>query len=461
MTAASSPQPHPRDRRRLAIRGVAATAFLALTFSISGCGSVAADPPVGQNDLRLIEDAMRQVEKTYVVPVTPDKLVNGALKGMLSRLDPHSDYMTEREYHELITTTSGQFGGVGIEISVEEGVPQVISAIEGTPAAASGVEPGDRIVKADGKPIVGMELGEVVQRLRGAPGTRVVLTIARANRAAFDVPITRAVIHVDSVKAALKLGHIGYARVSTFDENTPSELHAAITRLRQQAGGHFDGFVLDLRNDAGGLLDAAVEVAGEFLDGGVVVTTRGRGPHENRVYDASPNGDLIRGTPMAVLINGASASAAEIVAGALQDNRRGTLLGTRSFGKGSVQSILPLDGRGALRLTTALYYTPSGGSIQGHGITPDRIVPLPKDEQVANAIIAYESDLAGTLKPTGALAPRTAPNGASSHPQPLGEDTNRPINPKIIGTSHDAQLNAALDFLGRRGASPGSTGAAR
>ncbi len=440
--------PRPHRGRRFAIRGVSATAFLALTLSVNGCGSLAADPPVSQGELGLIEDAMRQVEKSYVVPVKPDQLVNGALKGMLSKLDPHSDYMTESEYRELVSTTSGQFGGVGIEISVEEGVPQVISAIEGTPAAAAGVEPGDRIVKADGKPIVGMEIGDIVKRLRGAPGTRVVLTIARANRSVFDLPITRAIIHVDSVKAALKPGHIGYVRVSTFDENTPAEVRAAVSRLRRQAGGRFGGFVLDLRNDAGGLLDAAVEVASEFLDSGTVVTTRGRGAHENRVYDASPNGDLIRGTPMAVLINGASASAAEIVAGALQDNRRAMLLGTRSFGKGSVQSILPLDGRGALRLTTALYYTPSGGSIQGHGITPDRVVSLPKDEQVANAIIAYESDLSGTLKATGALAPKGGPKAAPDHPRPLADEDDRPINPKIIGTARDAQLNAAIEFLG-------------
>src|SRR5439155_1545731 len=243
-----------------------------------------------------------------------------------------------------------------------------------------------------------------VRRLRGAPGTRVVLTIARANRVAFDVPITRAIIHVDSVKLALKPGRLGYVRVSTFDENTPAALRSALARLRQESGGKLAGFVLDLRNDAGGLLDSAVEVAADFLDSGTVVITRGREADENRVYDAPPNGDLIRGTPMVVLINGASASASEIVAGALQDNRRATVLGTRSFGKGSVQSIIPLDGKGALRLTTALYFTPSGRSIQGHGIAPDRVVEVPKEQQVANAVITYESDLFGALKATGALA---------------------------------------------------------
>ena len=431
----------------MSITAFAAALFLALAFGVNGCSSLAADPPVGAGDLALIEAAMRQVGKSYVVPVEPDKLVSGALKGMLSKLDPHSDYMTEREYRELMATTSGQFGGVGIEISVEHGVPQVIAAIEGTPAAVAGIEPGDRIVRADGQAMLGMDINQVVRRLRGAPGTRVMLTIARANRAAFELPITRAVIRVDSVKTALKPGHIGYVRISTFDENTATELRTGLARLRREAGGRLAGFVLDLRNDAGGLLDAAIVVSGDFLDSGTVVTTRGREADQSRGYEAPPNGDLIRGTPMVVLINGASASASEIVAGALQDNRRATIIGTRSFGKGSVQSIIPLNGRGALRITTALYFTPSGNSIQGRGITPDRVVALPKDQQVANALITYESDLFGALKVNEPLAPKGVPV-PPAHPQPIAGETDRPINPKILGTAQDAQLNAALAFLG-------------
>jgi carboxyl-terminal processing protease len=422
--------------------------WLMLMLGVAGCNSLAG-PPAG--DLGLVQDAMRQVQSSYVVPVEPDKMVSGALKGMLNKLDPHSDYMTENEYRELMATTSGQFGGIGIEVSVEEGVPQVVSAIEGTPAAGAGIEPGDRIVKADGQAIVGMDIGEVVRRLRGPPGSRVVLTIARTNRPQFDVPITRAIIRVESVKSALKPGRIGYVRISTFDETTPGEVRRAIARVRQQAGGSFTGFVLDLRNDAGGLLDAAIDVASEFLDSGTVVTTRGRDASENRIYDAPPNGDLIRGIPMVVLINGASASASEIVAGALQDNRRATLLGTHSFGKGSVQSIIPLDGRGALRLTTALYYTPSGQSIQGHGITPDQIVLVPKDQQVANAVVTYESDLFGSLKATGTLAPRgRAPARSPAGTGGVTGEADHPINPKVIGTAQDAQLNAAIARLGGR-----------
>ncbi len=451
--------PPPPDLPRTGAKAPA-VALLALALTVAllnnGCSSLAADTAIGTGDLGLIEDTMREVEKSYVVPVKPDQLVKGALKGMLSKLDPHSDYMTEQEYRELISTTSGQFGGVGIEISVEEGVPQVISAIDGTPASAAGIEPGDRIVKADGQPIIGLDIGQVVRRLRGKPGTSVVLTIARANRPAFELSITRAIIRVDSVKSMLKPGGVGYVRISTFDENTPAELRTALATLRREAGGRLAGLALDLRNDAGGLLDAAVEVTSDFLDSGTVVTTRGRETSENRVYDAPPNGDLVRGTPVVVLINGASASASEIVAGALQDHRRATILGTHSFGKGSVQSIIPIEGHGALRLTTALYYTPSGRSIQGHGIVPDRVVAVPKDQQVANAVITYESDLFGSLKATGALAPKgapansapPAPSATSAPGRPVAREMDHPINPKVIGTAQDAQLSAALQLLG-------------
>jgi carboxyl-terminal processing protease len=430
------------------------SACAALAIALAGCDTEPSRAPAaaagGAADIGLIQDAMQEVEKSYVVPVTTDQLTTGALKGMLSRLDPHSDYMSEHEYHELVATTSGQFGGVGIEISVEDGVPQVVAAIEGTPASAAGVEPGDRIIKADGQPTVGMDIEDVVRRLRGAPGSRVVLTIARANREPFQIPIVRAVIHVESVKADLKLGHIGYARISTFDDNSNAELRAAIARARREAGGQLSGFVLDLRNDAGGLLDAAIDVASDFLDGGTVVSTRGRDPDENRIFAAPADGDLLRRVPVVVLINGATASASEIVAGALQDNRRATVIGTRSFGKGSVQSIIPIQGRGALRLTTALYYTPSGGSIQGSGITPDVVVNLPKDAQVANALMTHESDLFGTLKPTGALAP-AAPKRPASAPQ---DEDDRPINPKLIGTPQDTQLNAAIEYLRRHPQAP-------
>jgi carboxyl-terminal processing protease len=431
-------------------RPAARIAAALLILALSGCERAGADPgaPAGGADLAEFRAVLHQVEKNYVQPVSGDTLVQDAMKGMLSRLDPHSDYMDEQQYRQMAAMTRGQFGGIGIELTLEGHVPAVIAPIDGTPAAKAGIEPGDRIVRIDGFATAGMDVEEIVKRLRGAPGTKVVLTIARNDRLPFDVPLVRQIIHVHSVKAELKHNRIGYARISTFAETTPSELASAIARLKHQARGHLNGFVLDLRNDPGGLLDAAVEVAGDFLDGGVVVTTHGRSSDDDHVYRASVSGDLIPGVPMAVLVNNASASASEIVAGALQDHHRATIMGTRSFGKGSVQSIIPLDGHGALRLTTALYYTPSGRSIQGQGIAPDIVVDLPKDEQVANALVTFESDLYGALNNGGSLSGGRVVPAASAALKPAGSD-ERPIKPLLIGTGNDAQLGAALDYLQR------------
>jgi carboxyl-terminal processing protease len=263
------------------------------------------------------------------------------------------------------------------------------------------------------------------------------------------VTLTRNTIRVVSVKSDLKPNNIGYARITTFTENTATELAAAIGRIKARTQGRLNGFVLDLRNDPGGLLDAAIDVAGAFLDGGVVVTTRGRNNSDDQVYRAPATGDLLRGTPMVVLINSASASAAEIVAGALQDHHRATVMGTRSFGKGSVQTVIPLEGHGALRLTTALYYTPSGRSIQGQGISPDVFVTVPKDEQVANAVISFESDLYGALKNGGSLGPGATANPVQSSRGAASEAAEHPIKPMIIGTANDPQLTAAVEFLQR------------
>jgi carboxyl-terminal processing protease len=426
---------------RLAIRAAA----IAIVFALCSCDSAGAGGNSGgAPNLSLMREVIKKVERSYVEPVTSKKLEEDALKGMLSRLDPHSDFMDQQQYRQLIGATRGEFGGIGIELTLQGTVPQVIAPIEGTPAASAGIEPGDRIIRVDGQATAGMDGEEIVKRLRGTAGTRVVLTIARSDRPPFDVTLTRAIVHVVSVKSKLEPGRIGYARISSFAENTPSDLAAAIARLKQQAHGRLKGFVLDLRNDPGGLLDAAVAVAGDFIDGGTVVTTRGRDTSDDHVYTAPVTGDLLAGVPMVVLINSASASAAEIVAGALQDHHRATLMGTRSFGKGSVQSIIPLDGHGALRLTTALYYTPSGRSIQGRGITPDVVVKLPKDEQVANSVISFEKDLYGALKNTGGLNGKSAP---AATPTPAAETVDHPINPTVIGTAKDAQLAAALGYL--------------
>jgi carboxyl-terminal processing protease len=387
-----------------------------------------------------------QVERSYVEPVTGSILVKDALRGMLTRLDPHSDYMDQEQYEQMTAVTRGQFGGIGVELTLEARIPEVIAPIDGTPAADAGIEPADRILKIDTQPTTGMDVEEIVKRLRGAPGTKVILKISRGDRAPFDVTLTRSIIRVVSVKSDLKSDNIGYVRIAAFTESTPVELAGAISRLKDQAHGRLNGLILDLRNDPGGLLDAAIEVTGEFVDGGVVVTTRGRTGQDDHVYRAPATGDLLRGTPIVVLINSASASAAEIVAGALQDHHRATVMGTRSFGKGSVQTIIPMEGQGALRLTTALYYTPSGRSIQGQGIAPDVVVNLPKNQQVANALVTYESDLYRALKNTGSLAVGSTQPPATA-PQPGAETAEHPIRPMIIGTSGDAQFTAALDYL--------------
>jgi len=432
---------------RVAVR---ATAVFLVTMTLYGCDSAGAGTaaPTGDvTDLGLFRDVLKQVEKSYVEPVTTNDLVRDALKGMLTRLDPHSDYMDQEQYQQMTAVTRGQFGGIGVELTLEARVPEVIAPIDGTPAAEAGIEPGDRIIKIDAQSTTGMDVEEIVKRLRGAPGTKVTLTISRNDRLPFDLMLVRTIIRVVSVKSDLKGDNIGYVRIAAFTESTPAELAGAISRLKDRAHGRLNGLILDLRNDPGGLLDAAVEVAGDFIDGGVVVTTRGRTSQDDHVYRAPATGDLLRGTPIIVLINSASASAAEIVAGALQDHRRATVMGTRSFGKGSVQTIIPLEGQGAVRLTTALYYTPSGRSIQGEGIAPDIVVTLPKNQQVANALVTYESDLYRALKNTGSLAPGSNKTSAASLQGSTAEAAEHPIKPLIIGTSGDAQFAAALDYL--------------
>ena len=430
-----------------ACRTVVKAAAILIAVGLSGCERAGAGIGAGDDpDLGLLNAVMQQVRASYVKKVTQRELVTDALRGMLSRLDPHSDYMDERQYKEMVSVTRGRFGGIGIELTLEGGVPQIISPIDGTPAANAGIEPGDRIVKVDGVATAGMDAEEVVKRLRGAVGTKVTLTILRRGRPPFDVVLTRAIVRVVSVKSKLQPGRIGYARITTFVENTPGEFAEAVTRMERQAGGRLNGFILDLRNDPGGLLDAAVDVSSDFLDGGTVVTTRGRDSEDDHVYTAPVAGDLLHGAPVVVLINSASASAAEIVAGALKDNHRATVMGTRSFGKGSVQSIIPLDDEGALRLTTALYYTPSGQSIQDRGIEPDILVKLPQDEAVANTIIGHESDLYGAFKNAGPLGG----HGAAPPAVPARAE-ERPINPMLIGTARDFQFESALRYLQRRG----------
>jgi carboxyl-terminal processing protease len=405
-------------------------------------------------NLALLNGVIELVQRDYVQPVGPDELTKDALKGMLSRLDPHSDYMDESEFKESQSDLSGRFGGLGIQISAQDGVPKVISPIDDTPASRAGLAGGDLIVAIDGQSTHGVDLQKIVRILRGNPGTPVKLTISRGAQPPFEVTITRAVIAVPSIKSQMQANNIGYVRITEFGSETSRDFRKAVDKLKQDAGGKLRGLVLDLRNDPGGLLNAAVEISGNFLDGGTVVSIRGRQKTEDRTFSAPPKGDLLPGVPVAVLINGASASASEIVAGALQDRHRATILGTPSFGKGSVQSVIPLEGHGALRLTTALYYTPAGRSIQGEGITPDTLVEAPKDQQVAGALMLSENELNGAFKNPGRLGAAT---GAAGNPK---QDSSAaahspPIKAELIGTPQDAQLRAALDHLDRTTACTG------
>jgi len=320
-------------RRRAFAPLLAAIVLLTLT----GCGAAPTAHPgsapvvntASDADMALYNRVLGRVRASYVEPVDDSKLIAYSLKGMLTSLDPHSDFLTESEYQELLDEAEGEFAGIGAEISREDSLPKVISPIDNTPAARAGLKPGDIILKIDGKLTDGMSLKEVVDRLRGPVGSAVNITVGRVGERAFNVTLTRAVIHVASVTSHLEPDKIGYIRLSLFAERTNQDLVRALGDLTKKAGGRLNGVVLDLRNDPGGLLDQAVLVAGDFLDGGIVVSTRGRDPDDNHVFNASAEGDRARGVPVVVLINGASASASEIVAGALKERHRAEILGTR------------------------------------------------------------------------------------------------------------------------------------
>ncbi|MBX6327945.1 MAG: S41 family peptidase [Pseudolabrys sp.] len=425
---------------RVAVTAAAAMSLVLLPVAFA-LGARSAGP--SPTDLALIDGVIQLVERDYVRPVDAHELTKDALKGMLNRLDPHSDYMDEQEFRESQADISGKFGGLGIEISQQGGFPKVIAPIDGTPAARAGLQPGDLIVAVDGRNVQGENLDKVVRILRGRPGTSVKLTIARGDQPPFVVSITRSIIEVQTVKAKLQPNGIGYLRITEFAAETPKEVKKALNDLRLEAGAPLKGLVLDLRNDPGGLLTSAVAIAGDFLKGGTVVTIRGRRSADNQSYQVPPNGAIFADAPMVVLINGASASASEIVAGALQDRKRATIMGTQSFGKGSVQTVVPLNGHGALRLTTALYYTPGGRSIQGSGITPDVVVEAPKEQQIAGVILPHESELRGAFRNPGALG------GRDDKTTTVEQRYSAPIRADLIGTDDDAQLKAALDYLAR------------
>jgi carboxyl-terminal processing protease len=347
---------------------------LSQQLGIQSAAARSADQPRNDRLLALFTSVLRRVRTDYVDPVPDRTLIVNALNGMLTGLDPHSAYMTEQQWREMQSETTGQFGGVGLDVTEVAGMLQVISPIDGTPASRAGIRPGDVITSVDGKSVQGLSLDEAVATLRGPPDTHLRLVIKRQG---VDQPIvlalTRQIIHIETVKSQL-IGDIGMIRISEFTEQTNQHVRAAIRTLRTESGGRLAGLVLDLRNDPGGLLDQAVAVADDFLDHGVIVSTHGRRRADDESWSAKPGGDMTGNVPVVVLTNNGTASAAEIVAAALQDNHRALVLGTRTFGKGSVQTLIPLGGNGAIRLTTARYYTPTGRSIQGQGITPNVVV---------------------------------------------------------------------------------------
>jgi len=321
--------------------------------------------------LTLFGDVFERVRGEYVEPVNDRDLIENAINGMLTGLDPHSNYMNARAFRDMQVQTRGEFGGLGIEVTQDNGYIKVISPIDDTPASRAGVKAGDLIVALDGKTVQGLTLNEAVDRMRGPPNSRIALTIRReGSDKPLELTMQREIIHIQVVKDHLEQGDIAYIRLTSFNEETDSGLKAALRRLKQASDDKLRAIVLDLRNNPGGLLDQAVAVSDDFLSQGEIVSTRARHPEDSQRWNAKGN-DIADGLPIVLLINNGSASASEIVAGALQDHHRAVVVGTRSFGKGSVQTVIPLPGNGAMRLTTARYYTPSGRSIQGLGISPD------------------------------------------------------------------------------------------
>ena len=376
--------------------------------------------------VKLFGDVFERVRADYVEEVSDQELIESAIRGMLASLDPHSSYLDPKSFQDMRVQTKGEFGGLGIEVTMENGLVKVVSPIDDTPAFRAGVQAGDLISHLDSEPVLGLTLAEAVEKMRGPVNTDLVLTIRRPNREPFDVTITRDIITVQSVRSRLE-DDVAYLRITAFNEQTSPGLEEAVTRLSERAGGSLKGYVLDLRNNPGGLLDQAIAVSDAFLDHGEIVSTRGRHPDDAQRYNAR-EGDLASGLPIVVLINGGSASASEIVAGALQDHGRAIIMGTRSFGKGSVQTIIPLSGSGAMRLTTSRYYTPSGRSIQATGIEPDIEVEQARLEPLDSAVSRREEDLRGALSNEGSEDGDSAEDGAASEEEPKDYQLSRAID---------------------------------
>ena len=441
-------------------------ALLALAVLAAGSTvvSLAKSPATATNSeiyrqLDLFGEVLERVRADYVEAPDDSKLIEAAINGMLNGLDPHSAYLTPKHFRDMQVQTRGEFGGLGIEVTMENGVVKVVAPIEDTPAARAGIMSGDLITHLDKEQISGLTLQEAVEKMRGPVNSPITLTLMRKGKDdPFDVKVVRDVIHINPVKYNVEGEDVGYVRVTTFNEQTTANLQKAVEDMKKQLGPKMKGYIVDLRNNPGGLLDQAISVSDAFLDKGAIVLTRGRNLEETQRSNARP-GDITDGQKIVVLINGGSASASEIVAGALQDHHRATIVGTRSFGKGSVQTIIPLGSNGALRLTTARYYTPSGRSIQAKGIDPEIVVEeeLPEDmKKKEDQVTRGEANLRGHLRAEdkenadkenkdneGAEEP------ADSEDTPVAEAEEESGSSSYVpqDKEKDTQLNYALDLL--------------
>jgi carboxyl-terminal processing protease len=430
-------------------------AAAAWVFLGAGAATVLADANSSETyrQLNLFGDVFERVRAEYVEAVTDEQLIENAINGMLSALDPHSSYLNRKNFQDMQVQTKGEFGGLGIEVSMDNGLVKVVSPIDDTPAFRAGLQPGDYVTHIDAEAVMGLTLNEAVDKMRGPVGSNIKLTVRRGlSGDPFDVTLTRAVIKVQSVRSRTE-NDVGYLRITSFNEQTQAGLEKAINAIEKDHGKKLKGYVLDLRNNPGGLLDQAVSVSDTFLEKGEIVSTRGRKADEGSRFNAKP-GDMIHGLPLVVLINGGSASASEIVAGALQDHQRGVVMGTQSFGKGSVQTIIPLPGHGAMRLTTARYYTPSGRSIQQLGITPDIEVKPAKLEEIGQpAGRRREADLRGSLSNDTAPKPPAATPAAPGAAQPPAatpapaDGDEAPVAAPGAPPAFDYQLERAYDLI--------------
>lgn len=396
------------------------------------------DQALPLDEIRTFTEVFAKVKNDYVEPVNDRELLESAIRGMLEGLDPHSSYLNKEAYQELQEGTSGEFGGLGIEVGMEDGFVKVISPIDGTPAERAGIKPGDLIIRLNETPVKGMSLNDAVNIMRGKPGTQITLTVVREDQdKPLDIVIIRDIIKIKSVRSrSLEPGY-GYLRISHFQIHTPDDVRAALLKLKDESKDNFKGLILDLRNNPGGILSAAVAVSDFFIDQGLIVYTEGRVPDSRLRFTAKPD-DVLNNAPIVVLVNEGSASASEIVAGALQDHKRAIIMGQQTFGKGSVQTILPMSSESALKLTTARYYTPSGRSIQASGITPDILIDKFKVEDVEDeSNIVKEADLSGHL------------DNKTDQDNETDAESNRTVKPKKHSAlpGKDYELYEALNVL--------------